>query len=294
MSFCFNFPNPEADNENKYEKTCSISTEKESPDQDEEEIPAIEMKLDWKHLTPCKNPNTIAYDFNETSTLVSISPKHLETILKENSENSEITPLKEALQNQCDLIPNKYEGGLQIWECSIDLTKYISNQMLSGSSVAEIGCGAGLPGLCALKKGASTVLFQDFNSEVLTKLTLPNILLNCYEERERCYLFSGDWGSLPQAVNHSTISLQKFDIILTAETIYNTKNYQKLINIFDFLLKENGYILIAAKNYYFGVGGGTRQFEESLKEDGRFTSSVCWTKADGLSREIICAQRKKT
>ena len=30
--------------------------------------------------------------------------------------------------NVCDLIPNRYEGGSTVWECSIDLSSYILQQ----------------------------------------------------------------------------------------------------------------------------------------------------------------------
>jgi ribosomal protein L11 methylase PrmA len=40
----------------------------------------------------------------------------------------------------------------------------------------DLGCGHGLLGILALLKGAKCVLFQDFNLEVLTEVTIPNIL----------------------------------------------------------------------------------------------------------------------
>ena len=38
-----------------------------------------------------------------------------------------------------------YEGGMKIWECSIDLVKYLSETVvdLHGNKVLELGCGAG-------------------------------------------------------------------------------------------------------------------------------------------------------
>ena len=41
----------------------------------------------------------------------------------------------------------------------------------------ELGCGHGLPGILCLLGGAS-VHFQDFNRQVLTHLTLPNVAAN--------------------------------------------------------------------------------------------------------------------
>ena len=49
------------------------------------------------------------------------------------------------------------QGGLKIWECSEDLVQYLHECKYSfgGKLVLELGCGAGLPGLFALKHGAT-------------------------------------------------------------------------------------------------------------------------------------------
>ena len=39
--------------------------------------------------------------------------------------------------------------------------------MIAGKRVLELGCGQGLPGIMAMKAGASHVVFADFNDEVL-------------------------------------------------------------------------------------------------------------------------------
>ena len=54
------------------------------------------------------------------------------------------------------------QGGLKIWECSEDLARYLhdTDLQLRDKSVLELGCGAGLPGLLALTKGASGELLK--------------------------------------------------------------------------------------------------------------------------------------
>jgi len=56
-------------------------------------------------------------------------------------------------------------GGLKVWECTNDLVEYISNGNALGinshTCVLEVGCGHGLPGIHALRLGA-TVHFQDY------------------------------------------------------------------------------------------------------------------------------------
>ena len=81
-----------------------------------------------------------------------------------------------------DIIPGVYEGGLKEWEASHDLVQYVESASsglgaLSSLRVLELGCGHGLPGIAALRRGAA-VAFTDLNVEVLTSATLPNALLN--------------------------------------------------------------------------------------------------------------------
>ncbi len=119
-------------------------------------------------------------------------------------------------QKNTDIIPGKYEGGLKVWECSIDLCNYLAEQVVhfnnddmnhsdygsdvrkalsSGGTTLELGCGHGLPGCLILKEAMKAkypsssrlpgVLFTDYNSFVLRDVTLPNIILNCNNDDER-------------------------------------------------------------------------------------------------------------
>ena len=73
------------------------------------------------------------------------------------------------------------------------------------------------------------------NHEVIDYITAPNVLLNSSptDLSKQCQYFSGDWRSL-----HSL--LDKYDTILTSETIYNPENYCKLLAVFDQVLKAEG------------------------------------------------------
>lgn len=184
-----------------------------------------------------------------------------------------------------DLKPNVYEGGYKVWECTFDLLDFLKNDVLVDKlSTLDIGCGAGLLGLHALLKGASHVSFQDYNQEVLESLTLPNVLLNT-EDLSKCKFFHGDWSSL------SSVVQTKFDIILTSETIYSVANYNKLMNVFKTFLKPSGCVYLAAKVYYFGVGGCVFDFEKLL-EDNKFLTSTVWEQNEGVKRKIIKIQFK--
>ena len=79
-----------------------------------------------------------------------------------------------------DLIPGVYEGGMKVWECAFDLVEYLANSEVhfSGKRVLELGCGAGLPAILTLMKGAEEVHFQDYNPQVIDHVTIPSVLLN--------------------------------------------------------------------------------------------------------------------
>lgn len=55
-------------------------------------------------------------------------------------------------------------GGLKVWECTNDLLEYLEKSctQFDGLNVLDLGSGAGLLGMFALKKRASSVHFQDY------------------------------------------------------------------------------------------------------------------------------------
>lgn len=227
------------------------------------------------------------------------------------------------LDHQFDIIPGKYEGGFKVWECSIDLVQYLIKsinttdtlQATSTSNVLELGCGHGFPGIACLSKGFCNVLFSDLNEEVLTETTWPNIILNLNNRSDTCNLdsisidalshiqcYSGDWIKLSANLNDnvngcSYRSGSKFDLIVSAETLYSKESCMKILYMIINHLNINGIVLIASKKYYFGVEGGTAEIEKLINQ--LYSSSLSFTVVevydDGVSniREIIQIQWKK-
>ena len=135
-----------------------------------------------------------------------------------------------------------------------------------------------------------TVWFNDYNADVLKQITIPNVLLNVPStEVTETRFFSGDWQSLEENFLRKEITEEsaKFDLILTSETIYNQENQSKLVSIFKQFLKRDGEVLVAAKTFYFGVGGGLRQFEKLLKQENLNSEIVKTFDNGGVRREII-------
>ena len=129
-----------------------------------------------------------------------------------------VLPKHTLSDDSTDLIPGVYEGGLKVWECSVDLCRYLagivdgpsvgapSNEDVNGEclreavkralgptgSTMELGCGHGLPGCFVLrenirrsflsdarcKQNDAVILFADFNDFVLHHATIPNAQAN--------------------------------------------------------------------------------------------------------------------
>lgn len=111
-------------------------------------------------------------------------------------------------EKNTDLIPGVYEGGLKVWECSVDLCRFlaqtldevilttkssddlqyvrdaVTRSIGDGGSTLELGCGHGLPACLLLRESVrrrckqSAIVFSDFNDFVLRDVTTPNARLN--------------------------------------------------------------------------------------------------------------------
>ncbi|KAG9288737.1 hypothetical protein G9A89_004356 [Geosiphon pyriformis] len=220
------------------------------------------------------------------------------------------------LTNESDLVKGVYEGGLKTWECSIDLVEYLVGRVANFDAikVLELGCGSGLPGIYMLNCGKSMrVDFQDYNQQVINLVTIPNILLNTVikpgihdidengiaelnvlEDKnilkkalENSQFFAGDWNGLIDVLNIQS-SEEKYDLLLTSETIYNPDSAKKLYDVIKNILKPpKGIALVSAKTMYFGVGGGTLVFRQLVERDNLFAIKVVHTVTANVKREIL-------
>ncbi|NXN62719.1 MET18 methyltransferase, partial [Himantopus himantopus] len=226
--------------------------------------------------------------------------------------------VSKSVSSHSDLIPGVYEGGLKIWECTFDLIDYFSEAEIqfTDKTVLDLGCGAGLLGIVALKGKAEKVHFQDYNSTVIDEITLPNAVANCINEGSemgsggdgktsappskrpkkaacspdaltKCRFFSGEWSEVSQLLLNSNKPFSKYNIILTSETIYNPDYYGALHDTLAQLLDKNGRVYLASKAHYFGVGGGIYLFEKFVEERNVFRTSIVKIIDKGLQRCIM-------
>ncbi|KAK3414686.1 hypothetical protein EUGRSUZ_H00019 [Eucalyptus grandis] len=238
-------------------------------------------------------------------------PVHLGelTLLKGRVSTQEVFSLSNS-----DLVPGKYEGGLKLWEGSMDLVKALQSEIkagilsFSGKRVLELGCGHGIPAIFASLEGAPTVHLQDFNAEVLQCLTIPNMDVNLKKSQApECSLadrdirfFGGDWKDVHHILPHikdneedsnrdNGLASGGYDVILMAETVYSISSLQNLYELIKKCMSHpHGVAYMAGKKHYFGVGGGTRRFLSLVEKDGIMASSIVAEVADGSSnlREI--------
>lgn len=152
--------------------------------------PAEPVKEAKKHLPP-SDPHFLPMDaVFETVTIGTLPPLHFlnETVFEKTASEREDKEkiLSSTAEQKSDLISGVYEGGLKVWECTYDLLELIEKhgETFGAKAVLDLGCGAGLLGILALKRGARQVHFQDYNSTVIEQLTVPNVILNCQENDE--------------------------------------------------------------------------------------------------------------
>lgn len=220
-------------------------------------------------------------------------------LLTQKASSHDIDSLKNLIERS-DLRSGIYEGGFKVWECSLDLIAYMdsNNIHVTEADILELGCGAGLPGIFCLINGAQSVCFQDFNEEVIDCFTIPNVFLNikkpsCRKSDDitisgsidaRAEFYSGDWGAVGSNLGERD---KKFDLILSSETIYNTRSYPVFHNLICSCMKRNGLALLANKTYYFGVGGSSKEFMEYVEKEGKLKYEIVHQITDGVNRDIL-------
>ncbi|CAN6247435.1 unnamed protein product [Urochloa humidicola] len=132
-----------------------------------------------------------------------------------------------------DIVENIEEDyGMFVWPCSIILAEYVWQQRsrFTGCKVVELGAGTSLPGLVAAKVGADVTLTDiAHNTEVLN-----NIRKICALNNASCTVLGLTWGDWDEPI----FDLHP-DIILGADVLYDSANFDDLFATVTFLLKHS-------------------------------------------------------
>ena len=224
----------------------------------EEDTPVVEVQEQCKKNA---HPPPLAWSYSEdeATTLVRELGEEDLSVQKEGSLKlirlqpallpSETCAFAEELK-QRDIIPGVYEGGFKLWSCAGDLVRYLVEKKvaLEGKKVLEAGCGHGAPSIHSLLQGASRVVMQDYNVEVIRLLTAPNVLLNTKMEPEplmqRCEFWGGDWTELSSKCAEQAGT---FDVILTTDTLYTVEVVAGLLGFLRTFLAADGTAYVGSK-----------------------------------------------
>lgn len=154
----------------------------------------------------------------------------------------------------------------ELWPSALALGQFLESQTdFHHLSAVELGCGLGVAGICAGRKGAQ-VLLTDAEPDALRMAEL-NWILNFGEMPHTALL---DWRNLSLA--------QHFDLILAADVAYEPALFSPLIEAFRKLLRPDGRIYLSEPNRpvaqpFFAQlresGFRYRAFEESVENNGK-------------------------
>lgn len=186
-----------------------------------------------------------------------------------------------------EVVPLVYEGGFKIWECSFDIISILAASAADQHPpmrILDLGCGAGIVGIWCLKRFPQChVTFHDLNDTVLEQVTMPNVRRNL-GSFARTKFCCGPW-HLADGVD-----LGKYDLIVSGDTMYNVDALPDLISILCRTLKSDGRAVLAAKRYYFGVGGGSSTFCSMVKTTCKdYQTLILTSVTDGSSniRDVV-------
>jgi predicted nicotinamide N-methyase len=194
-----------------------------------------------------------------------------------------------------DVTPGIYEGGYKTWECAVDLTTFLllnhTPLQQQPTKIIDLGCGTGMCGLAAMKLWPnSQVTFQDLNMDVLTDTTAMNVLFN-FQSLQRTQFVTGAWQHIEMMTSHLLQDNKKFDLILTADTLYDSTNYSSMLLLCAGIAAPDAKMYVSAKRLYFGCNGGVDEFISAaktvlgnkLQHEPRIVNSI----TEGGLRDII-------
>jgi predicted nicotinamide N-methyase len=123
-----------------------------------------------------------------------------------------------------------------LWPSSRALAKYLWEVVdLQGLEVLELGCGLGLAGIAASRKGG-VVTFTDYEADALAFTRY-----NAYRNRcQRAIVRHLDW--------HAPTLTQTYALIIASDVLYERANFHPLVRLLGRALGPNGHFILAEPN----------------------------------------------
>jgi ETFB lysine methyltransferase len=159
----------------------------------------------------------------------------------------------------------------ELWPSAIALSRHIlkSGRIGKGIEVLEIGCGLGLPGIVAGKKGAM-VTFTDYMDDALD-FAKENWKQNNTSDAKFQLL---DWRNPDRSL--------AADVLLASDVAYEQRAFEPLLKTFDAMLKPGGLILLSEPGRKYMPA-----FFQKLEAAGFRSRKFCYTEfLRGVSSEI--------
>jgi ETFB lysine methyltransferase len=123
-----------------------------------------------------------------------------------------------------------------LWPSSWALAKYLWEVVdLQGLEVLELGCGLGLAGVAASRKGGA-VTFTDYEADALAFTRYNAYRNNC----QRAIVRHLDW--------HAPRLTQTYAVITASDVLYERANFHPLVQLIDSALGPNGQFILAEPN----------------------------------------------
>ena len=170
------------------------------------------------------------------------------------------------------------------------------------------------------------LVVQDFNVEVLRLVTMPNLLLQWafysnilpkdkefgtwrltsadkanfrleLVKRDTTLRFiHGPWSSRMDVLLEKIIKDHPPCItnVISSETIYSPNYLKHFICTLKSALHHSGQAIIAAKRFYFGVGGSMQEAIDVMHANGLITKSIEEIDAIGIGRIILSVSHAET
>jgi predicted nicotinamide N-methyase len=163
-----------------------------------------------------------------------------------------------------------------LWLAGIYLADLICCEVdLSGKRVAELGAGAGLPGIMAARKGAE-VVSSDWAADEVLDVLRANFKRNATESAFE--VVGHRWGTDPTGMlNALATQATRFDTLLLADTLWITDAHSALLDSILALLSPSGIVHIAA-GLHTGRGPVQRFISAATARGATVTPvrEVCW------------------